>query len=61
MVPYLDKVWLKKIQYTKYIYFEVLDQIWSVYICETYINVSLSQPTIINLSIYNIITDGHAV
>ena len=33
----------------------------ALYMCENYINVSLNQPTIINLSIGNIITDGHAV
>ena len=41
---------------TQNIYPEVLDQIWSIYICENYINVSLNQTTIINLSIGILVT-----
>ena len=46
---------------TQNIYPEVLDQIWGIYMCENYINVSLNQPSIIILSIGNIINDGPTV
>ena len=46
---------------TQNIYPEVLDQIWSIYICENYINVSLNQRIIINIGISNIITGIHVV